>query len=551
MDMRKVYSYLRFSNVKQARGSSIDRQLEYARRWAAEHGLTLDESLTMRDEGLSAFHQKHVKTGALGVFLDAVTNGNIPTGSVLIVEGLDRLSRAEPVEAQAQLTRIINAGITVVTVADGKQYNRESMRSNPMDLIYSLLVMIRAHEESETKSKRVSSAVKRQAEGWVAGTYRGRVLGGVDVSWVTWNGTKFELVPDIAAAVREAIALYISGWGPVKILQHFHDKGITITGASRAANISSLLTKCPHRFIGRRVLTTHGKTYVMDGYYPALLSNEEYARLLEAIANRRQSKRLAGGKSSFPSLFTGLSLTFCGHCGDRIVSCNSIRQMQSGPSVYRWFRCPRCALSAAKSRLHNSTACSGSAHIEEAFLNYCSDQLNLDDLLAPSEQTAQLRSERANLALQIADNEQNVAKIVEAAMAMPSLPQALLSRATELEVSTAQLKDRLQQVDDLLAGATDVDEAATATQWAELKEGVLALDYEARMRCRHMIASSFRRIQFFFSGATPDCPNTAMDMLLISKSGVARMLRIDRKTGRLLKGLNKPTHQLPASLVSQ
>ena len=105
---RKVYSYLRFSAAKQADGASIARQTEYARKWAEDHGYVLDKALSMRDEGLSAYHQKHIKTGALGVFLEAVTAGTIPAGSVLIVEGLDRLSRAEPMLAQAQLLSLIH-----------------------------------------------------------------------------------------------------------------------------------------------------------------------------------------------------------------------------------------------------------------------------------------------------------------------------------------------------------------------------------------------------------------------------------------------------------
>ena len=65
----KVFSYLRFSSPAQASGTSVARQTEYATRWAAEHDLTLDSNLSLRDEGLSAYHQKHVKTGALGLFL--------------------------------------------------------------------------------------------------------------------------------------------------------------------------------------------------------------------------------------------------------------------------------------------------------------------------------------------------------------------------------------------------------------------------------------------------------------------------------------------------
>jgi len=99
---------------------------------------------------------------------------------VLVVEGLDRLSRAEPIQAQAQLAQIVNAGITVVTASDGKAYSREHLKANPMDLVYSPLVMIRAHEESDTKSKRVTASIRRQCQAWMAGTYRGLIRNGKD-----------------------------------------------------------------------------------------------------------------------------------------------------------------------------------------------------------------------------------------------------------------------------------------------------------------------------------------------------------------------------------
>ena len=125
--MPKVYSYLRFSDPRQASGSSADRQLEYTRRWAAERGLLLDESLSMRDEGLSGYHQRHITHGALGVFLRAVEDGRIESGSVLVVEGLDRLSRAEPIQAQAQLAQIVQAGITVVTAPSPRSFSAMAM----------------------------------------------------------------------------------------------------------------------------------------------------------------------------------------------------------------------------------------------------------------------------------------------------------------------------------------------------------------------------------------------------------------------------------------
>nr|MCA1067418.1 hypothetical protein [Delftia acidovorans] len=53
-----------------------------------------------------------------------------------------------------------------------------------MDVVYSLLVMIRAHEESDTKSKRGKASIRRLCEGWQNGTYRGRVRQGHDPEWI-------------------------------------------------------------------------------------------------------------------------------------------------------------------------------------------------------------------------------------------------------------------------------------------------------------------------------------------------------------------------------
>src|SRR5450830_1100967 len=97
----KVYSYIRFSDAKQAAGFSTDRQQAYAERWASENGLALDTDLSMRDEGLSAYHQRHVKTGALCVLLPTIDSGALEHVSMLVVAGLDRLSRAEPIQAHS------------------------------------------------------------------------------------------------------------------------------------------------------------------------------------------------------------------------------------------------------------------------------------------------------------------------------------------------------------------------------------------------------------------------------------------------------------------
>ncbi len=160
----KCYSYTRFSTPEQSKGTSLLRQTRLAEEYAKEHGLELDNSLKLTDLGLSAFKGDHVTKGALGRFLENIKSGKIAQGSVLIVENLDRLSRDNITEALQQFLDIIKAGVRIVTLSDGNEYDKDSINSSMGSLMISLAIMARAHEESQTKSKRIKSAwdIKRE-----------------------------------------------------------------------------------------------------------------------------------------------------------------------------------------------------------------------------------------------------------------------------------------------------------------------------------------------------------------------------------------------------
>ena len=73
----KAYSYLRFSTPDQMQGDSYRRQTEAARNYAEQNSLDLDEALTFRDLGVSAFRGANVIDGALGQFIEAVDTGHV------------------------------------------------------------------------------------------------------------------------------------------------------------------------------------------------------------------------------------------------------------------------------------------------------------------------------------------------------------------------------------------------------------------------------------------------------------------------------------------
>jgi DNA invertase Pin-like site-specific DNA recombinase len=144
----------------------LRRQLEASERYARENGLTLDSSL--RDIGVSGYKGVNAKTGALAKFLQLVEKGKIESGSVLIVESLDRLSREDVPKALPRFLSLISAGITVVTLGSSPQrYDSKSIEANPFMLIGSLVEMIRANEESSGRvnaSERLGRARRRRRE---------------------------------------------------------------------------------------------------------------------------------------------------------------------------------------------------------------------------------------------------------------------------------------------------------------------------------------------------------------------------------------------------
>lgn len=547
----KVYSYLRFSDPKQAAGNSAERQIQYAQQWAAANGLPLDESLTLRDEGLSAYHQRHIKQGALGTFLAAVEDGRIAPGSILVVEGLDRLSRAEPILAQAQLAQIINAGITVVTASDGKEYNRERLKAQPMDLVYSLLVMIRAHEESDTKSKRVTASILKLCQRWQDGSYRGLIRNGKDPAWLAWDKDtqRWQLNAARVEAMRTAIRMFITGDGATRIVRELSERGLSLTpsGNNSASNLYKSL-KLP-ALIGVKRIEVGGESFELQNYYPPIITAEEYATLQSLAAKRIRRK----GKGEIPGLITGMAICYCGYCGSAMSAQNIMTRAKRPDGApldgYRRLLCNNYSLGVG---CEVNGSCSV-VPIERAIMSWCSDQMNLSALLQGPDQTSAMRARLATAKQHVATVEKQLDRITAAIVATEdgTTPLAFVRKARELEteLKTAQVAVSAAEAD--LVSHSRNQNPAHAEAWAALVDGVEAVDYDQRMLARKLVADTFGKIVVYHHGMNPDndAAGPHIDLLLISKSGTARALRIHRRTGELIHieeiGEN---HALPGTL---
>src|SRR5262249_3377567 len=152
---------------------------------------------TFHDLGVSAYRGDNVEIGRLGAFLQAVREGIVPQGSYLLVESLDRLSRQSARRALRILEDLCDEGVVVVTLADGRAYTREALDQDPTALLMSILIFMRAHEESQMKARRLKAAWtgKRQmlAE---------RPLTSVGPGWLVLKGGQFRVVPERARIVK-------------------------------------------------------------------------------------------------------------------------------------------------------------------------------------------------------------------------------------------------------------------------------------------------------------------------------------------------------------
>lgn len=319
----KAYSYIRFSSPEQAKGDSIRRQTELSEQYCKQHGLILDDTLKLTDKGLSAYKGHHRTKGALGEFLRLVEAGEIPQGSILLVENLDRLSREQVLDALNQFTGIIRAGIKVVTLQDGMEYCQESINQNWAQLIISITYMARAHEESKLKSERVAAA-------WENKRNNGdKKLTANAPAWVrlSEDRTKFILIPEAAKAIELIFRKKLAGKGTERIARELNDDpniwepprtGPKKTGGWRGSYINKILRS-------RAVIGEFQPYKLVDGkrqpigdpipdYFPPVIDKELFYQVQALLQANAEKKGNAGGRTGKVSnLFTHVAI--CGLCG--------------------------------------------------------------------------------------------------------------------------------------------------------------------------------------------------------------------------------------------
>lgn len=297
----KAYSYIRFSTPEQMKGDSLRRQLEKSQVYAAEHELELDTTLNMRDLGVSAFRKANVEKGNLGAFIKAIEKGIVKPGSHLLVESLDRLSRAEVADALRIFLNIIEHGIVIVTLADNRVYSKESVNKNSVELIISIAVMMRSHDESLTKSVRRRASWQQAKK---LASQSGKKITRKVPFWLSLpdKAGEFVIKPDEVAVVRQIFEWAKSGLGYLLISKKLNEQGIKSPAGSTystertergwgTSSVAHVINS--EAVIGNLIVDKKSaEPTVIKGYYPVIIDESLY------YAARPRPTRAKGGRAS-------------------------------------------------------------------------------------------------------------------------------------------------------------------------------------------------------------------------------------------------------------
>ena len=501
--MARAYSYIRFSTPEQAAGDSFRRQTEKSEAYAKANGLRLDDSLDMHDKGLSAFTGANKKKGGLAVFLKAVETGIVRQGSYLLVESLDRLSRDTLTEQMTLFMQLVNSDITVVTLTDKQVYNKDTINTDISRLMLSLVMMMRAHEESSTKSERLVQAWigKRQKISQIKMTSQ-------CPQWLVLSEDRksFGVILERAQIVRRIFDMNIAGKGQATIAKQLNREGVPAWGKSNGWHFSYIQRILRSRTVlgeyqprrrerqGKRRLIDIGEP--IKEYYPAVIDQLTWQK----AQVRKQTNTPGQFGQSTGNLFSGLA--FDGNSGTPMRHMGrgydkKKREKKDG-TPYRYYY----LVSDYTRKQPDARAVTWRYDwFEKWFLDYII-QVDWAAISREKIPITEIGFEKklADVRAKIDQIQTKLDRLTNLAASTNTPPVTLIRNMTELETQLVPQKAKelelAKEYEALVVRRTSLQEAGT-----EIKDLVAQGDKSARLRLREELRKRISRIDLFPEGA--------------------------------------------------
>lgn len=302
--MDAAISYKRFSSPKQARGDSDRRQTDLAEEYCKRNDLMLVD--TYLDAGLSGFTGENLTdSSSLRALLHAAKSGKFSPGTRLIVESLDRLSRAEITTAVRLFLDLLDTGLVIVTLIDGEQvFTKERVDTDLTALIIAIVFVSRANNESRNRRER---ALQAQQTARKKARENKTPITAECPKWLTVVGKrdarKFVVIEDRAKIVERIFNMSAGGMGQVQIISFLNRHHVaTFSGKPkwRPGMIGHLLSNeavfgrfqpCLSVVEGGRRRRVPDPEGAIENYFPAVISRQLFNQGRRATRGRLRHQR--------------------------------------------------------------------------------------------------------------------------------------------------------------------------------------------------------------------------------------------------------------------
>jgi DNA invertase Pin-like site-specific DNA recombinase len=477
---KRAYSYIRFSKATQESGDSIRRQTAFTQQYCKQHGLILDDSLKLEDRGVSAYRGKNVKEGALARFINACESGLVPMGSALILESLDRLSRQSPRRTVTLLSTLLDTfGLEVHLTMVGKVFRPDAKEDEGLDLIFAVAMAMRAHDESETKSKRLLEAFAQKRKRAAEGT----AIVSKSLPWyLVLRGSKIVCPSDRAALVKRIFQLTIKGHSSNSVARLLNEKRTPTWRPTQklwsAARVRDLIRSDAPLGILRETPKTAmgGRTHEILNYYPQIISAETAVEARAVLKRNTRGNR--GRPQSNPdrpsNLLRGL-LSYQNHWCSLAVHRNGPTDPDTGIRQFNaYYQCHQ--------ELEGKTLFSMAANQVEGVLLLGLQELTAEDLCPAPAETTVPQSVLIKKRIDALD-----AKISNLLAAIEAGSASVATRLRSLEIEREELAVKLEE-----AKASEATPSASPQSLAAIKG--ISLDHLKDRNSRDLIATHLRRL---------------------------------------------------------
>lgn len=315
MNQRRIgVSYNRFSDPKQVKGDSEDRQDRDYRAFCQHHNLT-PAGEVYTDRGRSGYKDEHRKKGRLGVLIAAAKDGSFERGTVIVVEAWDRLGRLRPDKQTELVAELLRTGVSIGVCRLNDIFTEDDFGTHKWASLATFIML--AYQESKQKAERVGAAwQKRRQRAREKGTVMSKRL----PAWLRLVDGNMEPIPERVAAMKRIFELAAAEYGRARIIATLIAEKVEPFGTSgkwtspyvaRILNDRRALGEHqPHKEDG----TPDGEPLI--GYYPRVISDEKFAAARLAQIERQEGAGRGGKRDrKWVNTFQSLLIDATDSCG--------------------------------------------------------------------------------------------------------------------------------------------------------------------------------------------------------------------------------------------